>query len=94
MWEHKATTGSTTYTSKELAELLVSKIIASDSKKDQEALIIQFLEMMSQHIADTPPRIMLDTGFKLGYLYRIFLEKNNVSYKAPDTNETNDPTTT
>lgn len=84
MWTIKTETGSNTYDAKKLVDLLIGKIMTSEQKDHELQLSTQFVDMMVEHLADTPPRVLLNTGLRLGYLYRLFMEKNNVSYETSD----------
>lgn len=78
--------GSTSFTAKALSDFLIRKILDKEPKLEQQEIINEFILKLKDNLSDTTIRAIFETAFHLGYTYRLFMEKNDVSYK----NDTSD----
>lgn len=62
----------------QLIELLVQRIISYD-KDHLSHMSTEFTQYLSKYdtLGKTTIEVLIQTSFKLGYLYRLFIEKNN-----------------
>jgi hypothetical protein len=88
MWSVKTSAGTSKYTNKELVDLLFNKLMANPEKEDQQLFINKALEALSQHLSDSTFRVLFTTAFRLGYIYRIFMEKNDVTFESNSAQDT------
>lgn len=70
---------SVSYTSGTLLGELVRKAGSTPSSYDQEEFYKEFVQGVTAEAAlNTTPAVLCQAAFRLGYLYRVFLERNDV----------------
>lgn len=82
------------YTADVLLQQLMQKILDVPSKEDQELLVKEILHSLkAEALIETTPAALIETGFRLGYLYRVFLERNDVICpRSPEISESSTTT--
>jgi hypothetical protein len=80
MWSVKTAEGTATYDKAQLSAILIKDLMTRPIGHDQKELADQVVQLLADGgaVVHTTMAEVLELGFRVGYLYRIFLEKNNV----------------
>lgn len=72
------------YTADTLLGQFIGKLQQIDDKRiDQDLLVLEIIKNLPhENLAHITIENLVSLGFKIGYIYRIFLEKNNVQLPA------------
>lgn len=85
LWVIKDEKAKAEYSSNALLELLLHQVQQKTDPPDQVALVETTFTLLQSKIYDMSFRLAFIFAFRLGYYYRLLLEKNNVIY----TNDSN-----
>lgn len=92
-WEVQFGTEKTQYSAPTLVQSLIGKMVQSDFKYDQMSLATELVNTMpAEALRTATAGDLMTLGFRIGYLYRLFLERNDVV--CPEAPALEDTTTT
>jgi hypothetical protein len=84
---------SVSYTAGTLLQQLMKKIVDHPPKEDQTLVIEELVRSLSSEaLAQSTPSSLMDAAFRIGYFYRVFLERNDVVYSADSVSKTSTTT--